>query len=130
MKRTFTRFSAVLVALLLTGTGWAQQQTPLDIALRHLEQKHEAWGLADGDTKDVVLRDQVHSRHNGTTHFYFNQRHAGIEVYNAINGVHVQEGKVVFSTNRFTPNLAEKLIPPFPASPLIRRLRRQQRTSG
>jgi uncharacterized repeat protein (TIGR01451 family) len=109
MKRTFTRFSAVLAALLIAATGWAQQQTPLDIALRHLEQKREAWGLADGDTKDVVLRDQVYSRHNGTTHFYFNQRHEGIEVYNAINGVHVQEGKVVFSTNRFTPNLAEKV---------------------
>ena len=109
MKRTLTRLSAVLVGLLLTASGWAQQQSPLDIALRHLEQEREAWGLNAEDTKDAVLRDQVYSRHNGTTHFYFNQRHAGIEVYNAINGVHVQEGEVKFSTNRFTADIAQKV---------------------
>ena len=105
MKRTFTRFYALLAGLLLTAAGWAQQQSPLDIALRYLEQEHDTWGLNAEDTKDAVLRDQVYSRHNGTTHFYFNQRHAGIEVYNAINGIHVQEGEVKFATNRFAANI-------------------------
>lgn len=98
----------LLAGLMIAAAGRAQQQTPLDIALRFIEQEASAWGLAEADAKDVVLRDQVYSRHNGTTHLYFNQRYAGIEVFNAINGVHVQEGKVVYSTNRFVANLADK----------------------
>ncbi len=117
MKRIFTRISALLVLLALAMPAWAQQQTPLGIALRYIEQETAAWGLTLADTKDIVLRDQVYSRHNGTTHLYFNQRHAGIELYNAINGVHVQEGRVVYATNRFTANLAAKINTTAPALP-------------
>lgn len=109
MKNKFTPFGFLLGFCLLAGSAWAQVQTPLDIALRHLEQQREAWGLDRTDTEDVVLRDEVFSKHNSTTHFYFNQRHQGIEVYNAINGIHVKGSKAVFATNRFVGGLAGKV---------------------
>jgi extracellular elastinolytic metalloproteinase len=86
---------------------WAQSQTPLETAMRYLENQREAWQLTQADIADVVVSDMYTSKHNGATHIYFVQRHAGIELYNAINGVHIKsDGEVVFATNRFTPDLA------------------------
>jgi len=109
MKRTFTNLFLVLLGLGISSGLFAQSDAPLDIALRYLQEQGEAWKLSDGDLRDVELRDRVYSRHNGTTHFYFNQRYAGIELYNAINGVHVQEGEVKFATNRFQSNVSERV---------------------
>lgn len=115
MKKTITPILTLIAALLFVPALQAQLQTPLDVALRYMEKAPADWGLAPDDTKDLVLRDQVGSRHNNTTHLYFNQRYAGIEVYNAINGVHVKGGEVVFATNRFVPEVAAKINTTVPA---------------
>ncbi|NBC06891.1 MAG: DUF11 domain-containing protein [Bacteroidetes bacterium] len=109
MKRTFTNLFLLFIGLGLHFSATAQQQGPLDIALRYMGEQQEAWQLSEKGLRDVVLRDRVYSKHNGTTHLYFNQRHAGIEVHNAINGVHVQDNEVKFATNRFIPNIAERV---------------------
>ena len=88
-------------------SSWAQSQTPLETAMRYLENQREEWQLTEADIADVVVSDMYSSKHNGATHVYFVQRYAGIELYNAINGVHIKsDGEVVFATNRFTPDLA------------------------
>ena len=110
MKKTFTQLSTLLLLMAINTMSWAQAQTPLETAMRYLEDKQEEWQLTKADIADVVVRDLYTSKHNGATHIYFNQRHSGIELYNAINGVHLKEnGEVVFATNRFTPALAEKV---------------------
>ncbi|HQU59874.1 MAG TPA: M36 family metallopeptidase, partial [Saprospiraceae bacterium] len=110
MKASFTRIPLFVLCLLAGTAALAQQQTPLDIALRYLEQHREQWQLTETDVKDVVVSDQYVTRHNGVTHLYFIQRHAGIELYNAINGVHItQDGKVGYATNRFSPALANRV---------------------
>jgi uncharacterized repeat protein (TIGR01451 family) len=106
MKRTFTNLFLIFMGLGLSISATAQQQGPTDIAMRYLWQQQEQWQLGEEDLRDVVLRDRVYSKHNGTTHLYFNQRYAGIEVHNAISGVHVQDNEVKFATNRFVPNMA------------------------
>ena len=96
--------------------GWSQVQTPLDIALRHIEQTHEAWGLTDQDVADMVVNYQYASKHTGVTHIYFLQRHAGIEVYNAMLNVNItSEGKVLFVGKRFIPGLSGKVNTTQPA---------------
>jgi len=106
MKNKFTRiFVWMLVCLPLSGFG--QLQSKLDIALRYVEQNREQWKLTPADIADMVVSDNYQTRHNGATHLYFIQRHAGIPVYNAIMGIHIaNNGKVVFSNSRFTPDLA------------------------
>lgn len=89
---------------------YAQKQTPLDVALRYVEQQHEKWQLTDADVADMMVNDTHTSRHNGVTHFYFVQRHAGIPVHSGIMGVHVtKENKVGFATHRFVTDLANKV---------------------
>ncbi len=109
MKRLST-----LLALCLLVFGQisllAQQQSPLDLALRHIEQSLDEWGLVSNDIVDIVVSDQYVSKHTGVTHLYFIQRYANVPVHNAINGVHITlDGKVAFSTNRFVDNLAERI---------------------
>ncbi|HMQ48735.1 MAG TPA: M36 family metallopeptidase [Saprospiraceae bacterium] len=110
MKASFTRLGLAFLGLFLGVALHGQLQTPLDLALRHLEQQREQWQLTKTDIADAVVSDQYVSEHNGVTHIYFNQRYAGIELYNAINGVHItQDGKVAFATNRFTPALETRI---------------------
>jgi hypothetical protein len=110
MNATFTKTCFFLMLLFLSAaTLEAQKQSPLDIALRHLEQARESWQLTAADIADVTVSDQYQTRHNGVTHLYFMQRYAGIPLYNAINGIHItRDGKVAFATNRFVPDLASR----------------------
>lgn len=110
MKRTFTRLLGLAVLLFASQVMWAQKQTPLDIALRYAEQHTTQWGLQAADITDMVVSSQYQSRHNGVTHHYFVQRYMGIEVHNAVMGIHVgQSGQVGFATQRFVANLASKV---------------------
>lgn len=90
--------------------GWSQVQTPLDIALRHIEKNHESWGLSDKDVADMGVSYQYTSRHNGVSHIYFWQRHNGVEVYNALLNVNIDaEGQVFHVGKRFIADLAGKV---------------------
>ncbi|MEM1327899.1 MAG: M36 family metallopeptidase [Bacteroidota bacterium] len=102
-------------SLLLTGFliclsicfSWAQKQSTEDIARQHLQDQRAAWQLTEADLSDLVVSDQYFTQHNGVEHVYFIQRHKGIELYNAISGVHVKkDGTPFFATNRFFKNLA------------------------
>ena len=112
--RVFTSKQLSILSLLLLMTcsfAWAQQQSKLDIALRYIEQNREKWDLTETDIVDMVVNDQYQSKHNGVTHTYLIQRHASIEVYNAIMGVHITEnGRVAHATNRFIPSLTSELL--------------------
>lgn len=111
MNSLFTKKMSLIAGLLLVvAAAWAQQQTPLDIALRYVEQSTEKWQLDKADVANALVSDQYLTQHNGVTHLYFLQRYAGIPVYNAILSVHVTaDGKVGFSNSRFVAHLANKV---------------------
>ena len=112
MKKTTTLrlWLMTIAALLLTSSVWAQLQTPLDIALRHVEQNKTTWNLTDTDITDMAVSDQYVTKHNGVTHIYFIQRWDGLEIYNAIMGVHLTaDGKVGYVANRFLPEIQGKV---------------------
>ena len=104
--RVKSTYLATLFLCFLGTLSFAQKQTPLDIAMRYMEQNAAQWNLTSEDIADMVVSDTYTSKHNGVTHVFFKQRYAGVEVYNAINGVHVKDGEVVFATNRFYPNVS------------------------
>lgn len=90
-------------------TGPAQGE-PLDLALAYLGDHAGDYGLTADDVADLVVSDEVRSRHNDVTHLYLTQRHAGIEVVNGILDVHVMpDGRIVKVGHRFVPGLAAKV---------------------
>ncbi|MBX3056095.1 MAG: M36 family metallopeptidase [Anaerolineae bacterium] len=91
----------------LTGPNAGQ---PRDIALGYLQQNRAAFGLSAADVSDYVITDQYVSDHNGTTHIYLQQRHAGYLVYNALININIaKDGSVINVGNRFVPNLAQSV---------------------
>lgn len=88
----------------------AQVQTPLDIALRHIESQTENWGLTKGDLSDIVVNDQFQSQHNGVTHIYFMQRYQGVEIHNAIMNVNIlPNGEVFHVGDNLVRSIAKKI---------------------
>jgi len=91
-------------------TIWAQAQTPTDIALRHIESNTKKWNLSNEDVADLLITDQHISSISNVAHIYFNQRHNGIEVENAILNVSISsDGEVIHTGNRVVPNIASRV---------------------
>ena len=79
-KRLTTNFlTTVLFLVGMYSMAWSQAQTPLDIALRYVEQNYESMGLSKTDVTDMAVSHQFTSKNNGLTHLYLMQRHADIE---------------------------------------------------
>jgi hypothetical protein len=78
---------------------------PVRIAADYVREQREALGLAASDLSGMRVSDSYSSAHTGATHVYFEQRHRGLEVHNAVVNVTVApDGSVVSVGNRFFAN--------------------------
>jgi len=108
---------ANLFAFLLLGFTFlnfhsliAQTQSKFDIALTHIQEYAKEWDLNPNDIQDIYLNKSFTSAHNQVTHLYLSQRYQGIEIYNAINSIHIDaDDNVAFAKNRFIGDLDEKV---------------------
>jgi len=106
LRQLFFLFACCLFCSTVIG----QSQSSLDIALQHLEENQTTWGLDKADIQDIKISDHVFSKRGSIDHYYFIQRHDGVEVYNAINSIHVNENGLIKATrNNFIPQLASKI---------------------
>ncbi|MFT5763684.1 MAG: extracellular elastinolytic metalloproteinase, partial [Saprospiraceae bacterium] len=116
LKNTFTRCLLFAVLFQIPGLSFAQQQSPLDVALRYIEQNREDLRLTGEDIRHYQVSDLYTSTHNGVTHIYLNQEHQNIKVLNAIININIlPDGKVLNIGNRFIPSLQEKVNGSSPA---------------
>ncbi len=110
---TIFQFLLLAIGLIIGFEATAQQQTPMDIALRHLESNAEKWGLSADDISDIGLSDLYVTKHNGVTHVFLNQQYQGIEVHHAIVNIAVTpQGKTYTTGHRFVKDLASKVVAP------------------
>ncbi|HFB99847.1 MAG TPA: hypothetical protein ENJ53_03485 [Phaeodactylibacter sp.] len=112
MKGTSTQIkllSTLMLLLFLSINVWSQTQSPLDIALRYLEQNKTQSNLTDADIADMVITDNYFSKNSGATMIYFLQRHQGIKVYDAMYNAVVKDGEVIHSGSRLISDLAAKI---------------------
>lgn len=90
----------------LTGP---QPGDALAIAETYVRGHLQELGLDALDLEDMVVSDRYVTRHNGTTHVYFQQRLGGVEVVNGLINVNVaRDGSVINLGNRFVGDLAQK----------------------
>ena len=111
MKR-FSSLFVTLVGISLIGMVsplQAQQLEGLNQALRHLQQNSSQWNLTAEDLKGFTVSHEHQSEHNGVSHIYFAQTHEGIEIYNAVSGIHLKDGKVFFVADRFIADVASRV---------------------
>ncbi|MBY4678184.1 M36 family metallopeptidase [Marinobacterium arenosum] len=96
-----------------------QQGDPLGIAIRYLQQNHQALGLSRQDIADFMVSDHYSSSHNGVSHIHLRQRYRGIEVHNASLNINIAaDGSVINLGNHFIANLETAINTTEPALPL------------
>jgi extracellular elastinolytic metalloproteinase len=76
---------------------------------------NEALRLSTNDIEHMIVSSAYLSPTTKWHHFYFNQTHEEIEVYNALLNVVIKEGKIAHLVNQFIPKIEKKVAPPSPA---------------
>ena len=101
----------VLVALGLALPALAQESASVIAAKQHLRALAPASALAGDDLADLRAIDSYPDRRTGATMVYLAQRHAGIEVYGAVQPVAVlPSGKTHgLAPRRFVRGLAQRV---------------------
>ncbi|MCB0533439.1 MAG: M36 family metallopeptidase [Lewinellaceae bacterium] len=119
MLRTFVpRLWLLAGALVCLAVSLQSQNTTAqqETALRFLQSNPTAFNLSRQDVSDVRITDAYRSKHNGVTHVWVQQQHAGIPVFNALFGLHVKpDGSVLHLGHRFVPNLAQQVNTTLPS---------------
>ncbi|HYE95772.1 MAG TPA: M36 family metallopeptidase [Rubricoccaceae bacterium] len=101
------RLLLLLVAAALLPVAASAQDAAVREALAHLDRNKTRYGLAAEDLADVSVADAYTSRRSGTTHVYLQQRHAGIEIGDALYTMGVNRNGYVFhAAGRFVSGLA------------------------
>jgi len=98
------------ILLFLFTYNLQAQNSVKDAVLHYLEENKAEWQLTTLDLQDPLITDEYMSRHNGVTHLYMRQTHAGIEVLNAIINANVlSDGNILNVGNRFVSDLSGKI---------------------
>ncbi|MEL7119088.1 MAG: M36 family metallopeptidase [Bacteroidota bacterium] len=102
----------LLISLFFFSSLNAQQLAkPNRNPTSYLQSNYAKWNLKESDVKDIVIKNQYISTHNGVQHFYYQQRYEGIEIYNAIWGIHLaSNGNVAYNAVNFVSDIEEKMI--------------------
>ncbi|WP_353480054.1 T9SS-dependent M36 family metallopeptidase [Haliscomenobacter sp.] len=111
MKKISAFFSpfALLAFMLGCFNAQAQQIEGSTLAKLYIQQHADQLKLTPEDIQGLTVSNEYQSEHNGITHIYFAQTHEGIEVYNAISGIHIKDGKVFYTANRFIVDIASRV---------------------
>ena len=79
-------------------------------AINYIRDHAALFGLNSGDVADVRLIDENTDDKTGISHVYLSQFYKGINVYNAVAGIHINShNEVVYSNSSFQSNLDQKV---------------------
>ncbi len=103
-------FFAMCLMVFTTTSAQSPSTQAHKVATDYLIENKATLGLTDLDLADIKTNDTYTDAHNGLTHIYLQQRHNGIEIKDAITGLHFKEnGEVLHVANRFQKKLATRL---------------------
>jgi len=107
--RNFTLIALFCWALF--NTSMAQSPIQMEDQARLFIQKQATeWQVEEIDVREMKLVDAYRGSVSGVYHMYFTQQWNGIDIYNAITGIHMDEtGSVRFSAPRVHGQLQDKI---------------------
>ncbi len=107
MKNQFKSTILCVVALLFAVAGSAQ--THSELALNYMRANPQEFGLGASDVKELKVTNETFFKPAGLTNVYIQQLYLGIPIHNAIFSVHIKDGQVVSSSNRFCQDITAKV---------------------
>ncbi len=110
MKSNFYFTIICLFIFIFPTEIFSQHNKAIDIALNHLEKKHQELQLTQEDISNYDISDFYTSKHNGVSHIYLQQQYEGISVQNALININIlPNDKVLNMGNRFVSDLSNKV---------------------
>ena len=100
------RFYIFWVVIGCLGQYAAHAQNEVETARNYLQTNFEKYRLVSTDVSDMRISSAYLSPTTGWYHVYFNQNHQGVDVYNAIANVVINQGNVSYSNTSFVRNIA------------------------
>ncbi len=100
---------------LTNPTGYLASSVALDAQRagsveRYLRANADLLGLTGADLEHYRISDKVYSKVTGATHYYLQQTHAGLGVYNGQIQVHInRDNQLIGVNNAFVPQIANSV---------------------
>ena len=99
--------SALATLGMTGGVAATDLKSPTEVAREFVQSHLAEIGLVASDIDEIMVSNEVISRHTGVTHVYLQQRYRGVDVHAGILNVNVRaDGTVLSAGNRFVSNLA------------------------
>ncbi|MDT0555324.1 T9SS-dependent M36 family metallopeptidase [Patiriisocius hiemis] len=95
--------------LALSCITMTQAQDFSSIINNYLSNNRSQLGLQAEDVSDIVIKSNAFSNSMQLENVYVNQRHQGVEVFNAIASFGIKNGQVVYSQVDFEENLSQRI---------------------
>lgn len=85
-------------------------QSPVQIALNHLQNRASSYELTPQDVADMIVTDNYTSRLNGVSHIYLRQAYRGIGIFQANVNVNISpEGRVISMGVACLPDISRRV---------------------
>lgn len=102
-------YHLIMVFICSAGLLSGQTNEYLNIAVKHIKQNADQWGMKSSDFADIMISSQVTSD-KGLTYLYLNQAYQGIPIRNAMMVIVIdKDGKVLSDAHNFVTNTASKI---------------------
>ena len=98
-------FSFIITFIILSVSA---QQSDIDIINNYLDDNIEKFSYQTKDINEIFIKDKIDSN-NSFISLYVQQRFNGIDIFNAISTVAINNNKVVSFVNRFQPLIDTKI---------------------
>ena len=102
---TRNTFSFIITFIILSVSA---QQSDIDIINNYLDDNIEKFSYQTKDINEIFIKDKIDSN-NSFISLYVQQRFNGIDIFNAISTVAINNNKVVSFANRFQPLIDNKI---------------------
>ncbi|MBI1226610.1 MAG: DUF11 domain-containing protein [Bacteroidetes bacterium] len=103
-------FLVFLLCVLVSFSSHAQSGKGLSQVNDYLAKNKASLGFTTTDIADITVKDSYIDAHNGVSHVYVQQRYNGIEIKDAILGLHTQKtGELLFVGNTFQKKIDTRL---------------------
>ena len=105
-------FSVLAILLILEVNA----QSKSAFAINYIKSHTALFGLNSGDVADIRIIDENTDDQTGISHVYLTQLYKGINIYNAVAGIHMNSNnEVVYASSNFQGNLDQKAIDAAPS---------------